>query len=78
MGDFWGFLLPKYPFRVRGHILGSTFEILGSKSPILGLKTEDLGVFSHPFVAVAFIGFFMGFWGSNGGFLGHPPPHRFV
>ena len=27
---------------------------------------EDLGVFSHPFAAVAFIGFFMGFLGFLG------------
>ena len=28
-----------------------------------GLKNSDFGVFSHPFAAVAVIGFFMGFLG---------------
>ena len=63
MGDFWGFLLPICPFRVRGDTLGSIMAILGSKHPILGSKMADFGVFSYTFTAVTVIGFFMGFLG---------------
>ena len=62
--------------------MGSIVAILGSKSPILGLKMADFSVFSQPFAALPFIGFFMGFLGffgaGNMGFLGFFPPHRFV
>ena len=68
---FLGFFFPIDLCRAKVRYLRGIMAILGSKSPDLGSKMVP----SHPFAALPFIGFFMGFLGSNGGFLGFSPPH---